>query len=364
MPLRHFLLPLALAGASVGLLSTAALAGPRYTITALPANTTPAGINNAGQIVGDIGTGGGRRGFLWSSGGLVELGTLGGSDSTALAINAGGQAVGYSGIASGDSRAFLYAGGVLTDLNVFGGAISFGTAINNSGQVAGQYLGGGTFRAFTQNGGVSTDLGTLGGSFAYAAGINSRGQIVGGSALDDTSPFLSHAFLYQDGVMTDLGTLGGSFSLATAINDHGQVVGNAWVDGSEHAFMYADGIMVDLGTLGGRRSFANAINASGVVVGNANDSEDFDYFAFIYEAGIMTNLNSLIDPALGWTLHSATGVNDSGQIAAYGCRDGECGALLLDLLVGQVPEPGSMALVLSGLALIGRRRASAAYRRA
>ncbi len=341
-----------------------ALAGPRYTVTPLPIGTNPTGINNAGQISGDLSTAAGRRGFVWSAGTLVPVGTLGGENSTASGINGSGHVAGYANVASGDSRAFVSSGPIPVDLAVFGGVNSFGTAINNRGQVTGQYLDAASnYRAFLHSDGVAIDLGTLGGSFAYGAGINNLGHVVGGSALDDTSPFLSHAFVYRDGVMTDLGTLGGSWSLATSINDSGQIAGHAWVGGSEHAFLYSEGVMRDLGTLGGRRSFANGINSMGQVVGNANDVTDFEYFAFLYEAGVMTNLNQLIDPSLGWTLHSALGINDSQQIAAYGCRGEACGAVLLSL-AAPVPEPGTLALFAGGLGLLLIRRLSAACRRA
>ncbi|MES2901445.1 MAG: PEP-CTERM sorting domain-containing protein [Pseudomonadota bacterium] len=341
-----------------------AVAGPRYTVTPLPVGTNPTGINSAGQISGDFGTVAGRRGFIWSAGSLVQIGTFGGENSMATGINSSGHAVGYASLPSGDSHAFVFANGVLTDLGVFGGANSFGSAINNRGQVAGQFLDATpNYRAFVHSGGVATDLGTLGGSFAYGAGINNLGHVVGGSALDDASPFLSHAFVYRDGVMTDLGTLGGSYSLATSISDNGLIAGHAWVDGSEHAFLYVDGVMRDLGTLGGRRSFAYGINGAGQVVGNSNDVEDFNYYAFLYEGGAMLNLNGLIDPALGWTLHSAIGINDSQQIAAYGCRGEACGAVLLSV-AAPVPEPGTLALLLAGLGVLSARRFSAAYRRA
>jgi probable HAF family extracellular repeat protein len=328
-----------------------AQAVPRYTITALPTGTSAYGINEAGQIVGDLSVDGGQRGFVWSNGALVQIGTLGGVDSHGQAINRHGQATGHASQANGDMRAYSYAGGMLTPLSVQGSSTSYGMAINDSGQIAGVYTDAALVRAFLQNGGTTVDLGTLGGDFASANGINNLGHVVGISALDDSTPWLAHAFLYANGVMTDLGTMAGaSLSEATAINDQGQIAGHGWVQGSHHAFIYENGVMKDLGTLGGRRSFAYDINSHGQVVGNSNDPDDFDYFAYIYDRGVMIDLNTLIDPALGWTLHDANGINDRGQIAAYGCRAGECGALLLDLAA--VPEPGSVALMFAGLGML------------
>ncbi|MDQ1920869.1 DUF3466 family protein [Massilia pseudoviolaceinigra] len=337
------------------------VAASRYAVTPLPLNTNPLGINNAGQIVGDRPGDGGQRGFLWSGGTLTEIGTFGGPASSAAAINRLGQATGHASLPGGQARAFRYAGATLAELATPGSTDSLGTAINDAGQVAGQYLTTTpAYRAFLYSGGASTDLGTLGGSFAYAAGINNAGHVVGVSALDDTSPYLAHAFLYANGKMSDLGTLGGSYSAAAAINDAGTVVGNAWVQGSEHAFMYANGKMTDLGTLGGRRSYANAVNLGGQVVGRSDSAGDGDSLGFLYEGAGLIDLNTLIDPVLGYTVHNATGINDSGQIAAYGCRNGgsECGGLLLH--PSATPEPGTWAMLLAGLGLVGWCRLRAA----
>jgi probable HAF family extracellular repeat protein len=50
-------------------------------------------------------------------GAFLDLGTLGGTQSFAYAINNNGDVVGYSYTASGDTHAFSYSGGVLMDLN-------------------------------------------------------------------------------------------------------------------------------------------------------------------------------------------------------------------------------------------------------
>src|SRR3990172_2867667 len=68
---------------------------------------------------------------------LIDLGTLGGDSSYAVAINELGQVVGYSYIASEEYHAFLWENGAMTDLGTLGGNFSQAVAINERGQVVG-----------------------------------------------------------------------------------------------------------------------------------------------------------------------------------------------------------------------------------
>src|SRR6516162_6587597 len=63
--------------------------------------------------------------------------------------------------------------------------------------------------------------------------------------------------------------------------------------------------MTDLGTLGGSRSFAFGINDQGQVVGYSY-LPDGTYHAFLWQGGVLTDLNSLLSNGAGWTLTVAT----------------------------------------------------------
>ena len=126
--------------------------------------------------------------------------------------------------------------------------------------------------------------------------------------------------------MTSLGTLGGDWSKGFAINDAGQIAGQAYTKGNvkAHAFFYSGGHMTDIEGLGHDQSAALALNAGGTeVVGWSGDH------AFLYSGGKMKDLNTMIPRNSGWSLTSATGVDDTGLIVGTGQLQGEEHAFLL-----------------------------------
>jgi len=67
-------------------------------------------VNDRGEVVGSsLTTDGQTHGFLWRDGAMIDLGTLGGSRSVAVAVNNLGQIVGESSTAGDlESHAVLW----------------------------------------------------------------------------------------------------------------------------------------------------------------------------------------------------------------------------------------------------------------
>lgn len=184
--------------------------------------------------------------------------------------------------------------------------------------------GSGVGHAFIYSDGVVTTIGTQGG---VGLAINDHGDVTGGYYFGGNC---SRAFVYKDQQLHDLGTLpGGCASGGSAINDAGHVAGvSTGAEGKYRAVLFKDGTITELGTLpGDEYSSAHGINNLGVIVGSSAlkpNSRRKGKRAFIFCDGTMTLLDDLLDPATGtgWRLHSASDINDAGQIVGWGLRDG------------------------------------------
>jgi probable HAF family extracellular repeat protein len=246
---------------------------------------------------------------------IRDLGTFGGPNSEAIAINERGQIVGTATTTATDERgnavghAFLWTNGKLQDLGTLDGRNSEARDVNNRGQVVGgaeigqQSDGRPITHAFLWENGAMRDLGTLGEPLweSEAVDINERGQVVGEADTEnrdeDTNGGLPphHAFLWQEGSMRDLSTLGGELSEAVGINDHGQIIGLNRVGYfigtffETKAFLWTNGRMRSIGTLGGRYSSPRDINERGQIVGSAQPrgSSHYEdpYVAFLWQNG-------------------------------------------------------------------------------
>ena len=307
---------------------TVTIQSPTYLLTDLGtlggSRSKGVAINASGQVTGFAYTAGDaeEHAFVTQNDVMIDLGTLGGSRSYGNDINASGQVTGFAYTAGdAEEHAFVTQNDVMIDLGTLGGSRSYGAAINTSGQVTGfaYTVGDAEEHAFVTQNGVMIDLGTLGGSSSYGAAINTSGQVTGiASTAGDAE---EHAFVTQNGVMIDLGTLGGRFSYGTAINASGQVTGMAstagqWV-GMGHPFVTQNGVMIDLGTLGGRRSGGVAINASGQVAGASDVGEEAEH-AFVTQNDVMIDLGTL-----GGSRSEGNDINASGQVTGWAYTTGD-----------------------------------------
>jgi probable HAF family extracellular repeat protein len=206
----------------------------------------------------------------------------------------------------------------MTDLDTLGGTLSSANAINDAGTIVGESDAPSIAGAFIYSNGVMTGLNSLAGApgitLAAANALNDTGEVVGAEGFSGSA--VMHAFSYSNGMVTDLGTLpGGNSSAAYGVNRIGVVVGSSnRADGTTHAFIYVGGSMGDMSTLGGSSSTALAINNSGTIVGQSETALGSEA-AFVTFYSQLSNLNSLVNLP-GVNLATAVSINERNQIVA------------------------------------------------
>jgi probable HAF family extracellular repeat protein len=227
---------------------------------------------------------------------LVDIGTLGGDFSEAMAMDSSGTVVGVSTTSSGDAHAFAWKRGLMTDLGKLPGkAMSFARAIGPDGTPIG----------------LSCDA-TPGGWF--------------GSAY---SSFGCHAVSFAAAGPIDLGPLpdGGSIFAAASTGD---IVGS---NRETHGYLWSGGQVVDMSVLGSAYAWplmgipATEVLSSEILSANeARDavgaiwapiSEGDDAVAILYRRGSLFDVNDLTDVPPGATktpLSEAFAINARGQI--------------------------------------------------
>ena len=341
----------------------------QFTITDLPSlggtNSRANSINNRGWLAGYSNLAGNqsRHAALWRDGVLTNLGTLGGPNSaTTWSVKANsGIVAGISQTATPDplgeawssaafypgatgtgfiNLGFVWENGTMRALPTLGGNNGFATGANSRGQVVGwaentvhdptcvppQVL---QFRPVVYGAGANqiSELPLPAGDTSGAAtGINEHGQVVGISGICDQAVgrfTAKHALLWdKKGKIVDLGNLGALFwNTPTNINQRGDVVGFAGApndpDGNFlQAFIWtAKGGIQPLGFLPGDvHSEAYGINERRQVVGLSCDVNG-NCRAFIWENGVMRDLNDFKQTGYTATLEQARDINEEGEIA-------------------------------------------------
>lgn len=261
--------------------------------------------------------------FLWQYGSpATPLATLGGTNGTFGGLNNVGEVVGIAETSTRDSacpgkvavngtgpqqldfEAVIWGPkpGEIRQLSPLpGDTVSMALSINDYGEAVGisgtcantvlPPFFGGMHAVFWERNGTPVDLGNLGGAIDTsflgdgnaAAVINNRGMITGLSSLKGNTAFHPMLWTRETGII-DLGVLPGDLvGAGLGMNNSGEIVGAS-------------------------------ISAPGPSSGNPR--------AFLWQAGVMTDLNTLVQKNAPLYLLTAFAINDAGVIVGFGATSG------------------------------------------
>ena len=332
-------------------------------------------INNNGWVVGWGTTKGDTvfHAFFWRKGVMTDLGTLGGSDSQATSVNDRGEIVGVSQTDNSQPLGagfpcpffmhpglicvpFLWRDGVgMSALPTLGGDNALAPGINNRSQIVGVSENGiSDLTCPTPQSQVEPviwykgqihqlPLLTIAGDpDGFASAINDEGDAAG-DTVNCTFSSLQGVF-WRNGTAIDMGMapLGGSMLGPSAINNQGQVTGEySTITGITRGFIWQDGVATDLVILPGYPIvFPGAINNRGQIVGQTCNADESICTSFIWENGVMRDLNTLVPANSSLHMYEAAGINSRGEIVGL-ALDKATGACCFAFLA--IPENSTVA---------------------
>jgi probable HAF family extracellular repeat protein len=294
---------------------------------------------------------------------VTYLGTLGGRESRAYAINQGGQIVGTAQNAGGVWRAFLWENGQMRDLGTTGPPHSEAVAINDQGVVTGEArqdadpdcrfgvpygikAPSGCGLPWKWQNGMLTPL-TIekvwGAGRVVITDINSQGQISGYGPTGSES-VTTQGFIWDQGKTTWIGLTGAGYngaaagrSLAEALNDAG-VVAVSMVyplgisGGTVRAYTWGAGQFSHRQPAGVTYSRATDVSARGQVVGSYYNAALFGRTGVFLSQGALTDTVNLLRDINYATTRAA--VNGAGQVV--GTVDTGAGRLVFTIREGLV----------------------------
>jgi probable HAF family extracellular repeat protein len=384
----------------LSLFAAQALAVPTYRLTdlgTLGEGAVPLAISDTGLVSGESWTGSGTLAFIWDSvRGMRSIGDLPGGWELS-----NGHGVNNSGVVAGrawgenSNNAFRWTEDTgMVSLGGFPGQSAreaFARGINNQGQIVGNaHLRRGAIgfdlHAFlwSEESGM-IDLGTFpGGRNSTAYGINDLGQVVGESWTQTGGGLQAFAWTSDTGLKPLGDTSDGlTRTIAYSINEHGDAVGVGRDAFGDVAVIWRGGgageVLPTLRplppdddtTTNGQippgtvqsppgpppfspYSSAKDINNDRLVVGIINETgnESAALWDADGERHYLTEL--LAEPYAGWTLTTATAINNVGQITATAIApDGSQRGVVLT----PIPEPAagaSLVAMLFSVALTSR----------
>jgi hypothetical protein len=243
---------------------------------------------------------------------------------------------------------------------------TYAFAINNRGEVLGE-IGNDTV-IWSPDGSAHTLVPPTGHTFGHPADLNDEEVLTFGTlrradgSVEDLPGFSGVAISRagkvlgqgpdgpvvweRDGTARSLPITGYGYGHGYDINDAGWVAGMVGInDVNSLAVWRPDGTLI-VGSAGLRDHFG----AQGEGINNLGEVVGFSLNRAVYwsEAAGLVDLQTRLDASgAGWTLASAMGINDAGQIIATAGRDG--GTHTYAVLLTPVPEP---SLALAGLAVL------------
>ncbi|MBX3747153.1 MAG: choice-of-anchor M domain-containing protein [Verrucomicrobiae bacterium] len=219
------------------------------------ANSFASGINHLGHVVGWAENAAGEKhGFLWRDGAMADLGPPGMEPSEVWGINDMGEVITTRRVGDGRQGSVRQAGtGEWVNLGTLGGTNSNAQAINARGHiVGGAQDASGHVHPYLWRNGVMTDLGSLGGPSSQANGLNDSDMVVGSSG----SSSGQRAFLSVGNRILDLNErvlrpagLDYPLEIATDINNQGQIVGFSFAGAGSKAWLLSPSVRFDHGEL-------------------------------------------------------------------------------------------------------------------